>query len=150
MKHLLSIAVVLTMILTACSNGNEKQLSTDLVTNPKSAEKNGKKAAEITFDKTEHDFGKLLQGEVVSYTFHFTNTGNAPLIISNVNTTCGCTVGEYSKDPLGPGKKGTVKVTYDSKGHNNIQTRSLTVIANTNPSSTVLRIKANVLTADKY
>ena len=151
MRHFIPIALLLTMtVLSACNNGNGKQLSTDLITNPKSAEKTGRKAAEITFDKTEHDFGKLLQGEVVSYTFHFTNTGNAPLLISKVNTSCGCTVGEYSKEPIAPGKKGTIKATYASKGHHDIQTRSLTVTSNTNPSSTVLRIKANVLTADKY
>lgn len=150
MKHILSIAILLTMVITACNSGNGKQLSTELISNPKSAEKTGGKSAEITFDKTEHDFGKLLQGEVVSYTFHFTNTGNAPLLISNVNSTCGCTVGEYSKEPIAPGKKGTIKATYNSKGHHDFQTRSLTVTTNTNPSSTVLRMKANVLTADKY
>lgn len=151
MKHLLIIAISAMFFLAACNGKNENgSLSTDLVTNPKSASNSLEKQPIITFDKTEHDFGTLLQGEVVTYSFHFTNTGKAPLLISNVNTSCGCTVADFSHEPINPGKDGYIKATYDSKGHHGFQTRSLTVVTNTNPNQTVLRMKGNVQTPDQY
>ena len=108
------------------------------------------KQAVITFEKTEHDFGNVLQGEVVTCSFHFTNTGNVPLLISQVSTSCGCTVGDYPRDPIAPGKSGVIKATYDSKGHHGFQKRTLTVMSNTMPSNNVLILKAKVLTPDQY
>ena len=151
MKHLLSIMLLALCLLTACNNNRgDDSLSTDLVTNPKSASQPSNKQPVITFDKTEHDFGTILQGERVTYTFHFTNTGNMPLIVSNVKTSCGCTIGDFSRAPVEPGKQGTIRATYDSKGHHGMQTRTLTVVSNTNPNQTVLRLKVLVKTPDQY
>ena len=151
MKRYFILALVfLTSLLAACDSGSGEGLSTDLVNNPKSASHSSDKEAVITFDKTEHDFGTLLQGEVVTYSFHFTNTGNAPLLISNVSTSCGCTVADFSREPINPGKEGYIKASYDSKGHHGFQTRSLTVVTNTNPNQTVLRLKGTVKTPDQY
>ena len=137
------------MVLFSCESNEGKHLSGDLVTNPMSAQGNEGKRPVIEFDKTEFDFGKILQGEVVSYTFHFTNSGNAPLIITSVDKSCGCTASEYPKDPIQPGGKGDIKITYDSKGHQGFQTKALTVNANTLPAQTTLRIKAEVRTPDQ-
>ena len=150
MKHLLSVLVLALCLLTACGDKGNGSLSTDLVTNPKSASGNAEKQAAITFETTEHDFGAVLQGEVVTCSFHFTNTGKAPLLISEVTTSCGCTVGEYSKEPIAPGKTGIIKATYDSKGHHGFQNRYLTVMSNTMPAKTTLRLKAKVQTPDQY
>jgi hypothetical protein len=150
MKHIFLALFFASLILTACDDGKKDGLSTDLVNNPKSASQPSDKEAGITFDKTEYDFGTILQGEVVTYSFHFTNSGNVPLLISNVNTSCGCTVGDFPREPIAPGKEGSIKATYDSKGHHGFQSRSLTVVANTNPNQTVLRLKANVQTPDQY
>ena len=136
--------------LPACKENSSGNLSTDLVTSPKSATVTSDKQAAIKFDKEEHDFGSLLQGEVVSYSFHFTNTGNMPLIISEVGSSCGCTVGDYPREPIAPGKTGQIKVTYDSAGHHGFQSRVLTVMSNTIPAKTTLRIKGKVLTPDQY
>ena len=122
----MALAVVVTMAMSGCDNKDDGKLSTDLVTSPKSA------------------------SEVVSYSFHFTNTGNMPLIITEVGSSCGCTVGDYPHEPVAPGKKGDIKVTYDSKGHHGFQSRSLTVMSNTNPAKTILRIKGTVQTPDQY
>jgi len=70
--------------------------------------------AEFKFEQETHDFGKIPQGTPVSYEFSFTNTGSEPLIISKVESTCGCTVPEYTKTPIKPGDKGTIKVTFDA------------------------------------
>ena len=142
-RHICSAFIVALGLLVACNGtGNQGQLSTDLVTSPKSASENSDKQAAIKFEKEEHDFGTLLQGEVVTYSFHFTNTGNAPLLISEV--------GDYSREPIAPGKSGSIKVTYNSSGHHGFQSRILTVMSNTNPAKTTLRIKGQVKTPDQY
>ena len=146
----MALAFVVTMAMSGCDNKDDGKLSTDLVTSPKSASETSNKQAAIKFDKEEHDFGSLLQGEVVTYSFHFTNTGNMPLIISEVGTSCGCTAGDYPREPIAPGKEGVIKVTYDSKGHHGFQSRTLTVMSNTNPAKTTLRIKGTVQTPDQY
>jgi hypothetical protein len=148
-KYIFVIAVTM-CVMIACGGKDGDNLSTDLVTNPKSATETSNKQAAIKFDKEEHDFGILLQGEVVSYSFHFTNTGNTPLIISDVGSSCGCTVGDYPREPIAPGKTGDIKVTYNSSGHHGFQSRFLTVMSNTNPAKTTLRIKGTVQTPDQY
>ena len=150
MKHIFPILLLALGLMTSCGSKGNDTLSTDLVNNPKSAEQPTGKEPIITFDKTEHEFGKLLQGEVVTYSFHFTNTGNAPLLITEVKTSCGCTAGDFPREPIKPGQDGLIKATYDSKGHHGFQSRTLSVISNTNPSMTVLRFKADVLTPDEF
>lgn len=149
-KYLLPIFFVALGLMLACKEKSGGNLSTDLVTSPKSATESSNKQAAIKFDKEEHDFGTLLQGEVVTYSFHFTNTGNMPLIISEVGSSCGCTVGDYPHEPIAPGKTGDIKVTYNSAGHHGFQSRFLTVMSNTNPAKTTLRIKGTVQTPDQY
>ncbi len=151
MKRYLFIVAMALCFLTACNEKSEGgKLSPDLVTSPKSASQTSEKQAVITFDKKEHDFGSLLQGEVVTYSFHFTNTGNAPLLISSVNSSCGCTVGDYPREPIAPGKGGSIKATYDSKSHYGMQNRTLTVMSNTMPAKNILHIKAKVMTPSQY
>ncbi len=142
-RIILSLFIIVSLI--SCET-KESKLDTSLVNNPSSAEgtRKGNNVPEIKFEKTEHDFGKILQGEQVSYTFKFKNTGNAPLIITNIEKTCGCTSPDYSKEPIKPGDSGKITITYDSKGHKGFQNKRLVVKANTNPSETVLRIKAQV------
>ena len=142
------ILFILSALLFSCNNDHNK-LSSDLVTSPKSAQNPSDVKPVIQFEKTEFDFGKILQGEVVSYTFHFTNAGNAPLIITSLDKSCGCTTGDFPKQPIDPGKGGDIKVTYDSKGHFGFQSRTVVVNANTVPSQTTLRVKAEVKTPDQ-
>ena len=149
-RNLLFVVMMAVMALSSCKGKDESQLSTDLVTSPKSATESSDKQAVIKFDTDMHDFGTVLQGEVVTYSFHFTNTGNMPLIISSVKSSCGCTVGDYPRKPIEPGERGAIKVTYDSKGHHGFQSRVLTVMTNTIPAKNTLRIKAIVKTPDQY
>ena len=151
MKQFIPVFLFALCLFTACNgSGDKANLSTELVNSPKSATQSSDKQAVITFDKVEHDFGTLLQGEVVTYSFHFTNTGTMSLIISSVGTSCGCTAGDYPREPIAPGEKGAIKATYDSKGHHGFQSRTLTVVSNTMPSKTILRLKAKVQTPDQY
>lgn len=141
-RFILSLIVILGLVSCETKSDN---LSTSLVNNPNSAEGiNVSNVPAIEFEKTEHDFGKILQGEQVSYTFKFKNVGNAPLIISSIEKTCGCTTPNYSKEPIKPGENGKITVTYDSKGHKGFQNKRLVVKSNTNPSESIIRIKAQV------
>ena len=73
--------------------------------------------ADIKFDKTTHDFGKFSENSpVVSCVFTFTNIGDAPLVIHQAVASCGCTVPEYTQEPVMPGKTGTIKITYNGTG----------------------------------
>ncbi len=98
----------------------------------------------IQFTEMEHDFGTIEQNTTNPKVFTFTNTGDEPLIISNAKGSCGCTVPEYPRQPIAPGESGDIKVVYSPGTQANQQTKSITITANTEPATTVLRIKANV------
>jgi hypothetical protein len=100
--------------------------------------------AVMEFTTLEHDFGTISEGDVVEYTYKFTNTGEAPLIIQNAQGSCGCTVPDWTKKPIAVGEEGYVTAKFDSKGKPNIQNKTVTVTANTWPKQTVLRFKAMV------
>lgn len=84
----------------------------------------------LTLEKDTHDFGDIYQGDVVEHTFKFTNTGNQPLMITNIQPTCGCTTPQWPRDPIMPGGKGEIKVGFNSAGKMNKQTKTLPVISN--------------------
>lgn len=110
-----------------------------------------KELPEIKFTETEHDFGKITQGERVKTSFVFTNSGKSNLIISNVSTTCGCTVADYPKDPIAPGKGGKIEVEFNSEGKSGNVERKVTVVSNCEPNATSLTIKSQVIVPeDKY
>lgn len=98
----------------------------------------------INFDEMEHDFGVIDQNTTNPKTFTFTNTGDEPLIISDAKGSCGCTVPDYPRQPIQPGETGEIKVVYSPGKQVNQQTKTVTITANTEPATTVLRIKANV------
>ncbi len=98
----------------------------------------------MEFKTVDHDFGTINEGDIVEYTYSFKNTGAAPLIIQNAQGSCGCTVPDWSKEPIPVGGTGFVKAKFDSNGKPNIQNKTVTVTANTYPKQTVLRFKAMV------
>lgn len=102
----------------------------------------------MVFDKDVHDFGSVKEGEKVTYKFKFKNTGDKPLTIFDAKGSCGCTVPEYPKEPIAPGKSGEIKVEFNSKGKKGSETKYVTLTANTTPGDTRLTIKANVIASD--
>ena len=98
----------------------------------------------LEFQTTDHDFGTINEGDVVEYTYTFKNSGAAPLIIQGAQGSCGCTVPDWTKEPIPVGGSGYVKAKFDSNGKTNIQNKTVTVTANTWPKQTVLRFKAMV------
>lgn len=99
----------------------------------------------MDFSTIDHDFGTINEGDVVEHTYSFKNTGAAPLIIQGAQGSCGCTVPDWTKDPIPVGGTGFVKAKFDSNGKTNAQNKTVTVTANTWPKQTVLRFKAMVL-----
>ena|SRR2546428_7279571 len=99
----------------------------------------------INFTEDHHDFGKVTDGEMVSYSYKFKNTGDKPLIISNVRASCGCTTPNWAKDPIAPGQEGNIDVKFNSVGRVGMQEKLITVTANTNPAQTELHLFGEVL-----
>ena len=102
----------------------------------------------FSFVAEDHDFGTINDGDIVEKIFKFTNTGDAPLIISNATATCGCTVPKWPKEPIAVGETGEIQVRFNSRNKVGIQNKTVTITANTYPSANKLRIKANVLKAE--
>jgi hypothetical protein len=98
----------------------------------------------LAFAEMEKDFGKIKQDTKNKHIFKFTNTGTEPLIISNAQGSCGCTVPKYPTEPIAPGKTGEIEVEYSPGKQQGMQTKNVTITANTNPPTTMLTIKANV------
>lgn len=92
----------------------------------------------IEFEEMEHNFGTVTEGEKAEHSFTFTNTGENELIIVDAKASCGCTVPSFSKEPIPPGGTGNVDVVFNSAGKMGEVKKSVTVIANTNPSKNVL------------
>src|SRR5579864_6883910 len=87
--------------------------------------------ATITWEDNAHDFGEIPEGEKVEHTFKFTNTGTEPLVITNVQVTCGCTTPKgWPRDPVAPGKKAELVVMFNSTGKIGRQNKVVTVISN--------------------
>ena len=107
-----------------------------------------KKVAKIEFKTTTIDYGTVEKGADGVRTFEFTNTGNAPLIISSVKSTCGCTVPKKPKGPIMPGEKGEIEVKYDTKRVNPIR-KTITVISNADTPTVALKIKGLVIDPSK-
>ena len=138
---------ILILLSSSCNQGQPSQLPSDVVDNPASARsENGEKSGpKIEFDKDVHDFGQIIQGEMISYSFHFTNTGSAPLLITDVKASCGCTIADFPREAVSPGKKAYVTVTFDSKGRRGFQSKQVTVLANTNPNTHTLKVTAEII-----
>lgn len=99
----------------------------------------------IEFEALEYDFGEIMQGTVNDCTYKFRNTGDHPLTIQNSKASCGCTVSSHPKEPIAPGETSEIKLRYSCGGQRGHQEKSVTVVANTEPSQTILRMKAYVV-----
>jgi hypothetical protein len=103
----------------------------------------------IKFEEDEYDWGKVNDGDKMTHVFKFKNTGKEPLIISNAKGSCGCTVPDWPKDAIAPGKSGEIKVVFDSKGKGSPEgkddSKKVTITANTDPADSYLTIKGKIV-----
>ncbi|HET8736740.1 MAG TPA: DUF1573 domain-containing protein [Pricia sp.] len=105
------------------------------------------KTAKIEFKSDTFDYGEIAKGADGVRVFEFTNTGNAPLIISKVSSSCGCTIPKKPEEPILPGKTGEIQVKYDTQRVGPFR-KAITVISNADTPTKVLKIKGEVKAAD--
>jgi len=103
------------------------------------------KSAEFKFDKESYDFGKISMTKPVTVDFTFTNVGDEPLILTKVETTCGCTVPKYTQTPIKKGEAGKITVTYTPAGSALPFSKSITVSSNAKTPTKVLYIKGETV-----
>jgi hypothetical protein len=108
------------------------------------ADSQARKKTIMSFSQSSHDFGAMTEGEVKEYSFGFKNTGNEPLHIEHAKGSCGCTVPQWPKDPIAPGATGQIVVKFNSANKVGKNSKKVTIVANTEPISTVLTITADV------
>jgi hypothetical protein len=103
------------------------------------------KGPKIAFKESSFDFGEIKQGDVVEHVFVFENTGKEPLILTDVRTTCGCTVPKWPKEPLAPGASASITVQFNSRGKIGMQNKVITVLSNSNTQQDRVMIKTNIV-----
>ncbi|MFH1320818.1 MAG: DUF1573 domain-containing protein [Bacteroidota bacterium] len=145
------ITILFSVTVFSCNQKTEQKndggISTEIVNNPISAsgtEKN-KAKPEIKFENEIYDFGKIIQGEKVTYSYMFNNTGDADLIISAVSASCGCAVPTWPKNPIAPGSEGYINIIFNSAGKKGWQSKDITVVTNAIPNTRVLNIIGEVM-----
>ena len=139
MKKLIVLGLILCSLISVQAQTSKSSKSTG-----KSSTSTYKgTGAEIKFDKLTVDFGTLKVGDVKIVTVTFTNIGKKPLILDDVISSCDCTTVEWSKQPVMPGKKGTIKAKYTAKNKGLISKR-VTVLSNANTDRVILQLKGEV------
>lgn len=134
------LSMLIASVLMACNQPGKTTTAATTTT------ANAANAPVMKFEFESHDFGKLKQGDKVTYEFKFTNTGKSPLIITNATATCGCTTPEWPKAPLQPGEGGKIRVTFNSAAKSGLQDKLITITANTNPAQNQVHLIGEVTT----
>jgi len=151
MKNLIVIAlVVMGLSFTSCKEDATKKIKTENLEVAKERDSEIKMGGpRFKFDKTEHDFGTINEGDVVETVFAFTNVGKSELIITSAKGSCGCTVPEWPKEPIMPGEAGEIKVKFNSYRKPNLQQKQITLRTNTEGGKEILKIRAQVTPSPK-
>lgn len=138
----IALSLLMAFSFISCKEKASDKVKSDNVDVAAARDADAQKVPVMTFEKSEHDFGTIANGAPQETTFKFTNTGSAPLIITNATSSCGCTVPEYPKNtPIAPGESGELLVKFNGSGLNQV-TKTVTVSANTEKGTELLRIKA--------
>lgn len=146
MKKVIALSVLSLSLLTfSCDENPSKKIKTQNLELAKERDQEIKVGGpKIRFEKTEHDFGVINEGDVVETVFAFTNSGKSELIITSAKGSCGCTVPEWPKEPIMPGQTGQIKVKFNSDKKPNLQQKQITLVTNTEQGKEILKIKAQV------
>ncbi|MFZ6052436.1 DUF1573 domain-containing protein [Halocola ammonii] len=153
-KHLLtiSLAFMASAALFSCKEEKKDEVTTDMIFFEKSASDSVdvSGAPAIQFENKEFDFGTVIEGEKVKHTFKFINEGKSPLLITEVNPSCGCTTTKgWPKKPISPGESGEIEIEFDSNRRPGETSKTISVITNSVPSTTILKLKGLVVGPDE-
>lgn len=144
------------LLIVACNpeakNESDAKISTDVIDVPSTASgihAESGSAPIMTFNEEKHDFGKITQGEKVSYSFIFKNTGGSDIVISSAQGSCGCTVPTYPKQPIKAGQEDKIDVVFDSEGKSGMVEKTITLVTNCNPSTKILTINSTIIVPEE-
>jgi hypothetical protein len=141
-KLFLTLTITSLVVFTSCKENAAEKINQENVS--KAAERDSQSIVfpNISFDKTEHDFGQIMNGTPVETTFSYTNTGKSPLVVTDIKSTCGCTVPQgWSKEPLMPGASSLFSVKFNGKGANKTS-KTITLTTNTEKGREQVKITA--------
>jgi hypothetical protein len=142
-KSFLIVAVLSVFIFTSCKENAADKVNEENVTAAANRDAKAGDLPVMTFAESTFDFGEIEGGTAVEHIFKFTNTGNAPLVIVDAKSSCGCTVPEYTKEPVAAGESGELLVKFNGSGKNQVS-KTVTITANTAKGKETLVIKAFV------
>ena len=133
-----------------CGNNSEGVISSDdIYFDDGYNKKINQSMPKITFVEEDFNFGIIIEGEKVAHTYKFENTGKSDLIISDVQTSCGCTTSkEYTRKPIKPGETGEIEVEFNSEDKGGDVKKAITVLTNSNPSKNILYILGEVISTE--
>jgi hypothetical protein len=142
------VMALVAIFMLSCSQSASKKVKQENVEKAIAQQEANEDLPVMSFERAEHDFGTIKEGDIVETSFAFTNTGKSDLIILDARGSCGCTVPEYPKNtPIAPGETREIKVKFDSANKPGNQTKTVTLTNNTERGRDILRIKTMV-TAD--
>ena len=141
-KLILGLSALCMMTVTSCKEDATTKIKSENVTEAADRDAVNVDFPVLAFAETEHDFGEIADGTPVETVFSYTNEGKAPLVITDIKSTCGCTVPkDWSKEPLAPGASSQFTVKFNGKGANKVS-KTVTVTANTKKGRETVRISA--------
>lgn len=148
-KGFLSIvfSAVMLVVLSSCEENAASKVKAENVEAAAERDANANKFAKIEFEETEFDFGDIVKGTPQTHIFKLKNTGDVPLVVSNVKASCGCTTPQKPEGPIEPGETGEINVRFSGNGNGSVK-KSVTITANTEQPTHVIYIKANILPAE--
>ena len=143
-KVILGLGALCMIAFTSCKDNAENKINSDNVTAAAQRDANSGKLPSIEFNETEHDFGSIPSGVPVKTVFTYKNTGSSPLVVSDIKSTCGCTVpSDWTREVM-PNETGEFTVQFDGKGNGNQISKTITLTTNTEKGSEAVVIKAFV------
>ena len=142
-KSIFILAAAVLVSFTSCKDNAAEKVGEENVAAAAERDASSGKVAVMTFAEGEFDFGTIDQGTPQEHIFKFTNTGDADLIIVDAKSSCGCTVPEYTKDPVAPGASGELLVKFNGSGKNQVS-KTVTITTNTAAGKETIKIKAFV------
>ncbi|TYA71454.1 DUF1573 domain-containing protein [Seonamhaeicola marinus] len=143
-KIVLGLSAMCLIAFTSCKENAAQKIDEANIAAAAKRDADASKFPVLEFDKTEHDFGEIEKGKSVSTVFKYKNVGDAPLVITDIKSTCGCTVPQdWSRKPLAVGGSGEFTVTYNGSGSSTVS-KTITVTANTEKGKELVKIKAFV------
>lgn len=143
-KVILGLGALCMVAFTSCKDDAASKVKSENVAVAAERDANAGDFPAISFDKTEHDFGTIENGTPVSTVFQYTNTGNTMLVVSDIKSTCGCTVPKDYTGQVAPGETGQFTVEFNGKGNGNKVSKTITMTTNTAKGNEQVKISAFV------